>query len=1520
MKFKRILSLLITLMMILSVSSVGFSQTYTDVKETDDYYEAVEALSSLGIIKGYDEGDFKPEGKITRAEFATIIMRILGMKSVESTRANTIFDDVKSSHWASGSVASAYNAGIINGMKLTYDASGNVTGGVFEPESEVTYDQAIKMLVCALGYQKKAVASVTSGTNPFPTGYNIVAQQKRITDGTTRTDGGASRGTVAKLVYNALTVNLMDQVSYGTNENFAEIKNQSLLYSKLYAIKVGAKITNIPLDKTDKKVDLEILDNGYDDIAVANGKYDTKYSLARIKRGDVDLTGMQGLSVTAIVDISDSGEETLLCVFPKNGKNQELAIDPSLYKGINGNKICYYKDVDSSSYNSSSRVKAPFNIYLNLVNVDTATTDSEIGTKVSAYAVQHGVGGVSTNDNLYKFVDTDGDNYYDSLYIINSASFIVDKTYEDSLEIYPQNSSSVLNSSTVFNSEGDYDFSPLCLDDDEVSYTIKDSDGTVLDFSEISKGDVVTVYMSKDGSYKHYDIVVSSSKTVTGTISDVYQKKLKDSSVTVTYYRINGVDYRVNRDSSSSKLEAGSTGKFYLTDNNRIIAFSMEATVRNYAAAINIARANTNFDTKVQIQLFNSSGNIKTYNFASTYYVNNQLYKSSSADAASLKNKVAGQIIIYELNKNGEIKKLYYGSSGLKLVDEDFRLYDNFSTPASYRYSSEKLGSAYLNDNTVMVAIEDGSNYTDSSEYSLIDRYSLTDGNTYGCYILADGSKEAKFVLLSGFMTLPQYDDYPFIVTGISTSYYNGESRIKLTGYVGNKETSYILASDDELKFIDMAGNVNGNAFTTSSISTSYTAYQTALSAKKSADDAVAVALSEKTLAESNVTTAQSEYDTAKGELTKAENDLKAAKETLQELQKNQATPANLTQAQVEENEAQKAYNDALSKKNETQSNLAKALSEKEVAKKNYDEATELLKKSEETKKKAEESLKTATANLTKNNQAVVTAQALVTSLTEQQNTLTTTLLPLKTKYDTANKTYENAKANLETAKTTLKNKETLKANIEKEISATKTKSETLKKNLDTLNSELSVLEAKEKLVKGTGDSKALEEITESIKNKKTEISKVNNDYTTAVKELSNLESDLKDEETEVKKATDNVTVMQTAYTNAENELKSAKKALADAGSSEDIEKKLKEAKNDLSVAQANVATANADITTANENIKKASEDIAANTQKVSDTKAIYEEKEKAYNEAKTQAENANGLYVVAQNNLENVKNKLNSMSQSTAGITIEQAEDNVEACQTVYDSKKSICDEKEEILNGCKDVLTQKTTVYNSAVSTQTNAIASLNSLTQTSNSASLNIAKSINVNDVLQIALNGSGEITSYRHLAKYYNNSVYVMVADTNYEDSSTTVSASLVEYSLNGGVKDILTDRDTFNGKVVKTGLTMTGYGVGGRVNSIRGRSIELFDTTLGATTYETAVSQTKDISYNPNNYAYIVGSGYSKPKYSSASSVKTFETYKSGTTEDSIKKALDKTDDIVYIYKYDGDTYFVLVIDTLSNNK
>ena len=140
--FKKILSIFVLICM--SVSLAANAKSFTDVQSGSDIYEAVTYLSENGIINGYEDGSFKPDDLITRAEAAAIIVRAANLSE---TSAKTVYSDVSENHWAKSYIMTATENGIINGMGK----------GMFSPDDKVTYYQIIKMIVCMLGMEEEAI-------------------------------------------------------------------------------------------------------------------------------------------------------------------------------------------------------------------------------------------------------------------------------------------------------------------------------------------------------------------------------------------------------------------------------------------------------------------------------------------------------------------------------------------------------------------------------------------------------------------------------------------------------------------------------------------------------------------------------------------------------------------------------------------------------------------------------------------------------------------------------------------------------------------------------------------------------------------------------------------------------------------------------------------------------------------------------------------------------------------------------------------------------------------------------------------------------------------------------------------------------------------------------------------------------------------------------------------------------------------------------------------------------------------
>ena len=111
------------------------NKTFSDVTSSHWAYEAVMDMKEKGIIKGISENSFEPDGKVTRAQFAAMLVRAINAEAVEY---NGEFTDVKKDDWYASDVQTAFNSGLINGFD-----------GRFEPNENISREQMVKMVICA---------------------------------------------------------------------------------------------------------------------------------------------------------------------------------------------------------------------------------------------------------------------------------------------------------------------------------------------------------------------------------------------------------------------------------------------------------------------------------------------------------------------------------------------------------------------------------------------------------------------------------------------------------------------------------------------------------------------------------------------------------------------------------------------------------------------------------------------------------------------------------------------------------------------------------------------------------------------------------------------------------------------------------------------------------------------------------------------------------------------------------------------------------------------------------------------------------------------------------------------------------------------------------------------------------------------------------------------------------------------------------------------------------------------------
>ena len=167
----------------------SFASQYKDIDDNASYKEAVEALTTYGIVSGY-AGYFEPNALVTRAEFAKMVTLASGLgDDAYSNAGKRRFDDVSLSHWGNGYINTASENKLIVGYP----------NGRFMPDKNVTLAEAVTVLLRAMNY------TTTDLGDNWPYAYMVKAKGLGLTDGISLGDNDfIQRGNLAIIINRAL--------------------------------------------------------------------------------------------------------------------------------------------------------------------------------------------------------------------------------------------------------------------------------------------------------------------------------------------------------------------------------------------------------------------------------------------------------------------------------------------------------------------------------------------------------------------------------------------------------------------------------------------------------------------------------------------------------------------------------------------------------------------------------------------------------------------------------------------------------------------------------------------------------------------------------------------------------------------------------------------------------------------------------------------------------------------------------------------------------------------------------------------------------------------------------------------------------------------------------------------------------------------------------------------------------------------------------------------------------------------
>lgn len=751
---------------------------FSDVSISTPYRDAIITLSTIGLLKGYEDGTFRPDNTITRAEFTVMVTRALAVDGVKID--GDIFSDV-SNHYAKYNIRTAYDMGIINGMG----------DGTFRPDAPVTYEQAVKMIVCMLGYGDNG-----EEMGGYPDGYMKMGARLNLTGGISMTNSDpAPRGVIAQLIYSALDVKIQNKIILGDGKpSYAETQ-ETLMEGKLKLHKIKGMVVGVGESKMDICGD-SLLDN---EMAVMTSKGTKILDYTSFFKTIDEAKAYLGYDVTIYYKSNGTGElDSIVAFDSESRKNDTITFNYDKIESCDGNVIRYE---DSSGKTRSLKFTTE---NLNVIYNGKTIIEDIIDINGKNYDI-YGA--------LEQWLDPDSENrIYGDVKIIDTAS-------DDTADIVTINDYDIMIASKA-PTTADYrltdklvsgNYVILNPDDSSYKFTVT-KNGSASAITSIAANDIVLIAKSLDGN--EYKLIVKS-ETVSGKITSI--DYAEDEMV------IDGKTYTINPClpkyfEGKEDLQVGTQGKFYVDMFNNVLYCEVqESKAAPYGYLINVSY-NDETDTSYASVFMPSLGNsVKTYAIEDKVKLNGMVTNSFESRLRETAQKCADDIAN---------STLVYGSSA-----DDVRT-TRYAQPARIDISSNKIKG-------VVALTQEGGvneNKTVFSRYLPLAKYKYTASNNFNneFYINSstvimyvpgnrnDKNEYAKMTASSLFKTGESYWVEPYDVNESKTAallvVYGNSSMSEITKdspiNIASKQPASAVVNDDTIHRITMFPSTSISAVT----------------------------------------------------------------------------------------------------------------------------------------------------------------------------------------------------------------------------------------------------------------------------------------------------------------------------------------------------------------------------------------------------------------------------------------------------------------------------------------------------------------------------------------------------------------------------------------------------------------------------------------------------------------------------------------------------------------------------------
>ena len=686
---------------------------FTDQADIKVKSDVVDTLVSLGVIEGFEDGSFQPNGTVTRAQMAKMIY-VLRTGNSDASAYNddkTSFTDI-GSHWARGYIKYCQSLGIIAGKSNTK----------FVPNEKVSAQEAAKMLLVTLGYNAQKAGLVGTG---WASKTNALADEAGLLeDVNTSFTAACPRQYAAQLIYNAIdakTVVLRD--GEYTDETAMGVANKTIGEKYMGLKKTVGTLSSFSKTSGKDTYEMSLTDINEND---SSTKYETSFT-----KVEKDYASLKYKTVKVLYKAKDD----VYGVFATDDNTSTTGVLADL-KMDSDKKV----KLDGTKYDLASTTT----VYVDGVKV---TTDGE--KTIKDWVTKYGDGGSNKFAKPYlkgtkvELLATDGSSDYS---ILNVTTYEIGKVSYVGSDYINVTTKGGVATQSVKRSDDDFNYPSDIKKDD---YVVVTKEGNYAD----KKGliEKATVVEGKVQSTKGDNKVQINDNWYTMASDDVTAPKLNARVMLVV---VNGYAYYVDTvtvgtDDIALLVDAGANSGVSSKKEARLIfadGTDKIVEIKKYweddSTKGEVIQAGTDYLKTPILVTYDVSKDVYTLTKVDADdTAGYDTYVTVTGDSVKVDGSVTGTIASSDGAKN--LSKLYFESTGIVFVRYDAGV-DN--DDPSFKVVTGKTASNYDKSLKGALAVANKSSNTYYAQVAMIDfGTAKTGGSSDDNYLVAlDDSYTSK--------------------------------------------------------------------------------------------------------------------------------------------------------------------------------------------------------------------------------------------------------------------------------------------------------------------------------------------------------------------------------------------------------------------------------------------------------------------------------------------------------------------------------------------------------------------------------------------------------------------------------------------------------------------------------------------------------------------------------------------------------------------------------------------------------